>query len=64
MVVFLTGLGGVLCVIKDQHVASGGLGGNDARILGHVSSSVHFPLMVDLDLNLYLPTHRPKASKL
>lgn len=63
LAVILTRFGGVLCVIKDQHVASGGLGGNDAWILRHVAGSVHFPLMVDLDLNLDLPTYRPKASK-
>lgn len=59
-----TRFGGVLCVVKDQHVARGGLGGNDARILRHVARSVNFSLMVDLDLNLYLPAYRSKASKL
>lgn len=59
-----TRLWGVLCVIKDQHVAGGGLGGNDARILRHVAGSVNFSLVVDLDLNFYLPTYRPKASEL
>lgn len=54
----------MFCVIKDQHITSRGLGGNDAGILGHVACSVHFSLMVDFDLNLNLPTHRPKASKL
>lgn len=53
----------VFCVIKDQHITRRGLGGNDAGILWHVASSVHFSLMVDFDLNLDLPTHRPKASK-
>lgn len=54
----------MLCVIKNQHVTGGGLGGDDAGILGHVAGSVHFSFMVDLDLNLYLSTYRPKASKL
>lgn len=54
----------MLCVIEDQYVASGGLSGNDAGILRHVAGSVHFPLVVDLDLNLNLSTDRPKASKL
>ncbi len=53
----LTRFGGVLCVIKDQHVTGGGLGGNDARILRHVAGSVNLALVVDLDLNLYLPTY-------
>lgn len=62
--VTLTRFGGVFCVIKDQHITSRGLGGDDAGILGHVASSVHFSLVVDFDLNLDLSTHRPKASKL
>lgn len=52
-----TWLGGVLCIIKDQHVTGGGLGGDDARILGHVAGSVYFSLMVDFDLNLNLTTY-------
>lgn len=59
----LTRFGGVLCVVEDQHVAGRGLGGDDARILRHVAGSVHFSLVVDLDLNLDLPTYRPKAAK-
>lgn len=55
---------GVLCVVKDQHVAGGGLSGDDARVLRHVAGSVHLTLMVYLDLNLYLPTDRSKTSKL
>lgn len=62
--VIQTRLGGVFCIIKDQHITSRGLGGNDAGILGHVTGSVHFSLMVDFDLNFNLPTYRPKASKL
>lgn len=54
----------MLCVIEDQYVASRRLGGNDAGVLRHVAGSVHFPLVVDLDLNLDLSTYRPKASKL
>lgn len=60
----LTRFGGVLCIIEDQHITGGGLGGNDARILRHVAGPVHFSFMVDLDLNLYFATYRPKASKL
>lgn len=59
-----TRLGGVLCVVKDQHVTGGGLGGDDARILRHVAGSVHFPFVINLDFNLYLPTYRSKTSKL
>lgn len=43
-------------VVKDQHVAGWGFGGNDAGVLGHVAGSVHLSLMVDLDFNLYLTT--------
>lgn len=60
---WLTRFGGVLCVVKDKHITGGGLGGNYAWILGHVSGSVHFPLMIDLDLNFNFPTYRTKASK-
>lgn len=62
--VIRTRFGGVFCIIKDQNIASRCLGGNDAGILGHVTGSVHFSLMVDFDLNFNLPTYRPKASKL
>ena len=58
-----TGLGGVLGVVEHQHVRGGGLGGDDARVLGHVARPVHLALMVNLDLNLYLSTHRAEASK-
>ncbi len=44
-------------VVKDQHITSGGLGGNDAGVLWHVASSVHFSLMINLDFNLYLATY-------
>lgn len=53
----------MLCVIEDENVTGGGFSGNDARILRHVASSVHFSFVVDLDLDLYLPTNRPKASE-
>lgn len=59
-----TWLGWVFCVIKDQHVACGGLGGDDAGVLRHVASSVHLTLVVDFDLNLDFTTNRPKPSKL
>lgn len=62
--VIQTWFGGVFCIIKDQHITSRGLGGNDAGILGHVAGSVHFSLVIDFDLNFNLPTYRPKASKL
>lgn len=52
----LTWLSWVLSIVEDQHIRRGSLGGNNARILGHVACSVHLSLMVDLDLNLYLPT--------
>lgn len=54
----------MLGVVEDQHVAGGRLGGDDAGVLWHVASTVHLSLMVYLDLDLNLPTHRSKASKL
>lgn len=50
-----TWLGRVLVVVEHQHIGGGGLGGDDALVLGHVAGSVHLPLMVDLDFYLYLP---------
>lgn len=52
-----TWLNRVLCVVEDQHVRGGRLGGDDAGVLGHVAGSVHLSLVVDLDLDLYFPTH-------
>lgn len=52
-----TRFGGMLGVVKDQHITSGGLGGNDARILWHVASPVYLSLMINLNLNLYFATH-------
>lgn len=54
----------VFSVVKDQHVRGGGLGGNDAGVLRHVSGTVHLSFMVNLDFYLNLSCHRPKASKL
>ena len=59
-----TWLGWMLGIVEDQHITGGGLGGDDAGVLGHVAGTVYLPFMVDLDLNLYLTTHWPKASKL
>jgi hypothetical protein len=42
----------VLGVIKDKHVTGWGLGSNDAGVLRHASSSIHFALVINLDLNL------------
>jgi len=47
----------VLVVVEDQHVTGGGLGGDDAVVLGHVAGSVDFSLVIDLDLNLNLPAY-------
>ena len=48
------GLAGMLGVIEDEDVARRSLCGNDTRVLGHISSTIHLPLVVDLDLNLNL----------
>lgn len=45
----------VLGVVKDQHIGCGRLGGDDEGVLGHVTGSVHLPLVVDLDFNLDFP---------
>lgn len=52
-----TWFGGVLGVVENEHVAGGGLGGDDAGVLGHVPGPVHLSLMVNLNLNLNLPAH-------
>lgn len=59
-----TWLGGVLSVVKHEHVWSRGLGGDDAGILGHVAGPVYLPLMADLDFNLDLAAYGAKASEL
>lgn len=58
-----TWFGGVFGVVKDQHITSGSLGSNDAGVLWHVASPVHLSLMINLDFNLYLATHRAKTTK-
>ena len=58
------GLGRVLGVVKDEDIATRGLGGNDTGILRHVASAVDFALMVDLDLDLNLSGHAAKAAEL
>lgn len=60
----LTWFGWVFGVVKHQHVRGGGLGGDDAVVLWHVSGSVHFSFMIDLNLNFDLSAYRPKPSKL
>lgn len=59
-----TWFGGVFGVIKDQDIAGGSFGGNDAGVLGHVPGSVHLSLVVYLDFNLNFSTYWAKASKL
>ena len=41
-------LGGVLAVVKDIHLCTDGFGGNEERVLRHVSRSVHLTLVVYL----------------
>lgn len=48
------GLGGVLAVVKDIHLCTDCLGGNQKGVLGHVTRPVHLTLMIDLLHNLYL----------
>ncbi len=57
-------LGGVLGVVEDEDIAAWSLGGNDARVLGHVAGPVHFPLVIDLDLNLDLAGDAAESAKL
>lgn len=53
----------MLGVIEYKNIARRSLGCDDARILRHVSSSVHFAFVVDLDLNFNLSAYRPKTTK-
>ncbi len=59
-----TWFGGVLGVVKHQHVWGGGLGGDDAGVLGHIAGTVDLSFMADLDFNLNLAAYWAKASKL
>lgn len=52
-----TWLGRVLGVVKHQHIRGGGLGGDDAGVLGHVAGTVHLSFMADLDFYLDLATY-------
>ena len=65
-VTFPTGirLARVLGVVEHQHVRAGGLGGNDAGVLGHVPGPVHLTLVVDLYLYLDLARHGAEPSEL
>lgn len=53
----LTRFGWVFGVVEHQHVGGGGLGGDDAGVLWHVSGSVHFSFVIDFDLNFDLSAH-------
>ena len=48
------GLGGVLAVVKDIHLCTDCLGGNEEGVLGHVTCSINLTLVIDLLHNLYL----------
>lgn len=54
----------VFSVVEDEHVGGRSLGGDDAGVLGHVARSIHLALVVDLDLNLNLPTDGTEATEL
>ena len=54
----------VLRVVKDEYIAAGGLGGDDARVLRHVAGSVHLPLVIDLDFDLNFSGDTSKSPKL
>ena len=53
----------VFGIVEDEDVRRWRLGGDDARVLRHVTRSVYFTLVVDLDLNFDLTAHRAKASE-
>lgn len=52
-----TWFGGVFGVIKDEDIAGWSLCGDDARVLRHVTCSVHFSLVIYLDFNFNFPTN-------
>ena len=52
-----TWFGRVFGVVKHQHFRGGGLGGDDAWVLGHIAGTVNLSFMVDLDFYLDLATH-------
>ena len=58
------GFAWVLGVVEHQDVRAGGLGGDHAGVLRHVTRPVHLALVVYLDLNLNLPRHRPETPEL
>ena len=54
----------VFGVVKHKHIATGRLGGDNARVLRHVPRPIYLPLVVDLDLDLNLAGDRAEAAKL
>lgn len=44
----------MFCVVEHEHLRAGWFGGDQARILGHKSGSIHLPFVVDFDLRLNL----------
>ena len=53
----------MLGVVKDKHIRRRGLGGNDTRILGHITGPVDLSFVIDLNFNLNLSRDAAKASK-
>ena len=58
------GLGRMLRVIEDEHVTGGRLGGDNALVLGHVSCSVDFALVINANLDFDFSRDRAEAAEL
>jgi hypothetical protein len=57
------GFGGVLGIVENQDVTRRGLGGDDARVLGHAASPVDLSLVVDLDFDLDFSGNGSESSE-
>jgi len=50
-------------VVENKDITRWGLGGNDARVLGHVACSVDLTFVVNLDFDLNFATDGSKPTK-
>ena len=53
----------MFCVIKHQHITWRCFCGNNTWVLRHVSSTINFTLVINLDLYLNFTTDRAKPTK-
>lgn len=50
-------------VVENKDITRRGLGGDDARVLGHVAGSVDLSFVVNLDFDLNFTTDRAKSTE-